>query len=196
MRILKSGLLAGAMLAGLAAPALAEPVEYTFDPAHTVVTFSVDHMGFSAFPAYFAKVSGKASIDRQAPASSSVTASIDATSIQTRTEKLNGELEEQVFKAKDHPTIEFKSTALEPTGDTTAKLTGDLTIAGVTKPVVLEVKLYGQGKHPFKPVDMLGFQADGSFKRSDFGLTAFAPVVGDEVTVHISAEMAHETAAK
>lgn len=185
------GGLTAAILAttALAAPALAEPQTYEFDPSHTLVSFTVDHMGFSAFPASFRTMSGSATIDPDNLAASTVTATIDATSIDTRVEKLDTELKDEAFKTGEFPEIVFKSTAVEVTGAETARITGDLTLAGQTKPVTLDAKLYGRGKHPFKPAEMLGFQATGSFDRTAFGVTNWSPVVGDTVTVTVSAEL-------
>lgn len=189
-----------------AAPAAAQPPadapagQYTMDLTHTRVTFRVSHIGLSRYTAHFNKVDGKLAFDPANPAAQSVTATIDANSLDTDypDPKLDFSalVQKEFLDAANHPQITFKSTKVEPTGPRTARVTGDLTLKGVTKPVVLEATWNGG----YKPGAMdpsgarVGFSAHGTFKRSDFGVSYGLPApgttmgVGDEVEVIIETE--------
>jgi len=189
-----------------AAPAAAQPPadapagQYTLDPTHTRVTFRVSHIGLSRYTAHFNKVDGKLGFDPANPAAQTVTATIDAKSLDTDypDPKLDFSalVQKEFLDAAKHPLITFKSTKVEPTGPRTARVTGDLTLKGVTKPVVLEATWNGG----YKPGAMdpsgarVGFSAHGTFKRSDFGISYGLPApgttmgVGDEVEVIIETE--------
>jgi len=189
-----------------AAPAVAQPPadapagQYTLDPTHTRVTFRVSHIGLSRYTAHFNKVDGKLGFDPANPAAQTVTATLDAKSLDTDypDPKLDFSalVQKEFLDAATHPQITFKSTKVEPTGPRTARVTGDLTLKGVTKPVVLEATWNGG----YKPGAMdpsgarVGFSAHGTFKRSDFGISYGLPApgttmgVGDEVEVIIETE--------
>ena len=92
------------------------------------------------------------------------------------------------FGAQDGDMVTFTSTSIDVTGDNTAKITGDLTLNGMTKPVVLDAKMNRMAQHPMAGKDWVGFDATTTLVRSDFGLGKFAPHVGDEVAVQISIE--------
>jgi polyisoprenoid-binding protein YceI len=182
-------------------PADAPAGEYTMDLQHTSVIFRVSHMGLSRYTARFTKVEGKLAFDPANPAAQSVTATIDAGSLQTDypdSAKLDfdAQLEKEFLDTAKYPTITFQSTKVEPTGARTAKVTGDLTLHGVTKPVTLEATFNGGYKAgSMDPMGArVGFSAHGTFKRSDFGIAYGIPApgttmgVGDEVEVAIEAE--------
>lgn len=182
-------------------PADAPAGEYTMDLQHTSVIFRVSHMGLSRYTARFTKAEGKLAFDPANPAAQSVTATIDAGSLQTdypEPAKLDfdAQLEKEFLDTAKYPTITFRSTKVEPTGARTAKVTGDLTLHGVTKPVTLEATFNGGYKAgSMDPMGArVGFSAHGTFKRSDFGIAYGIPApgttmgVGDEVEVAIEAE--------
>jgi len=104
--------------------------------------------------------------------------------------------EEAWFNAAKYPNITFKSTKVETKDKKHFKITGDLTVKGVTKPVVLDAILNKQGEHPMAKVPAIGFNATTSFKRSDFGLGNYVPNVGDKITVNITTEATVANAAK
>lgn len=196
-----------------AAPAAAQPPsdapagEYAMDLSHTSILFRVSHVGLSRYTGRFVKADGKLKFDPANPAAQSVTATIDARSLQTdypEPAKLDfdAQVQKEFLDAANHPQITFTSTKVEPTGPRTARVTGDLTLKGVTKPVVLEATWNGG----YKPMAMdpggrVGFSAHGTFKRSDFGITYGIPApgttmgVGDEVEVIIETEFAGKPAA-
>jgi len=184
-----------------APPADAPAGEYTMDLQHSSVNFRVSHMGLSRYTARFTKAEGKLAFDPANPAAQSVTATIDAGSLQTNypePQKLDfdAQVEKEFLDTAKFPTIAFKSTKVEPTGPRTAKVTGDLTLHGVTKPVTLEATFNGGYKAgSMDPMGArIGFSAHGTFKRSDFGIGYGIPApgttlgVGDEVEVAIEAE--------
>jgi polyisoprenoid-binding protein YceI len=175
--------------------------EYTMDPAHTSVNFRVSHLGLSHYTARFTKVDGKLQFDPAHPAAQSVTATIQADSLQTNypdPAKLDfdSQVEKEFLEAGKFPTITFRSTNVEVTGPRTARVTGDFTLHGVTKPVTLEVTLNGGYKAGgMDPMGArIGFSAQGVIRRSDFGIAYGLPApgtnfgVGDEIEVAIESE--------
>lgn len=172
------------------APPPPEASPFHFDRGHTFLTFSLSHFGFSTATGTFKSFDAGTSFDPQAPEATGIDVRIDAASIDTgwpaRDEELKGK---EFFNVAHYPAITFRSTGVKVSGKT-AKLNGNLTMLGVTKPVVLNVKLVKQGPHPFRStVEVYGFQATGKFKRSDFGMTALLPGLGDEITLDVSAEI-------
>lgn len=131
---------AGATAALLALPLLAAPAAYEIDSAHSNATFAVKHLMVSTVRGEFGKVEGKVELDPANLAKSHVEATIDATTISTRDEKRDGHLKSaDFFDVANHPKITFKSTKVEKAKKGHYKVTGDLTIRGNTKPVVLDV---------------------------------------------------------
>ena len=173
----------------LAVPALAAPEAYTLDPSHSQVVFSYDHLGFSTTYGMFSGFDGTIMFDKDDPAASSIELEIPVTSMITgwdaRTKHF---LSPDFFNAETAPTASFKSTAVEVTGENTAKLTGDLSVAGQTKPVTLDVTFNKSGMHPMQQKEWMGADATATIKRSDWGLGMFAPNVSDEVELMISIE--------
>jgi polyisoprenoid-binding protein YceI len=192
-------LIAAPAVAATAAAAPQPPAgAYTMDKAHTSVTFRVNHLGFSHYTARFSKVDGKLRFDPAAPASMAVEATIDPTSLELNTpppgfhDQLMGK---PWFDAAAFPAITYRSTKVEVTGANTARVTGDFTLHGVTKPVVLEVT-YNGGYPPnsFDPGGArVGFSAHGVFKRSAFGMGAGIPAPGSTMGVSDDVEVAIET---
>jgi polyisoprenoid-binding protein YceI len=201
MRTLVKSLGLAAVLACMPlAPALAQAAplsvpagEYVLENTHASVTWRVKHLGLSNYPARFVKFDSTINLDPKDVTKSSVTVTIDPRSVRTEfpfpeKEDFDKVVAEKFLRAGEHPSITFASTGLTATGATTGKLTGNLTLAGVTKPVTLDVTLNGAKEHPFRKVPVLGFSATGSFKRSDFGLTDLIPMISDEVELMIEAE--------
>ncbi len=160
---------------------------FAVDPDHTQVFWAVSHLGFSEYQGRFDKVTGSLVLDPKTPANDKLDVTIPVDGINTPSTKLNGELaSEQWFDAKQFPTITFKSTKVVATGKDAAKVTGDLTMHGVTKPVTLDVKFLGAGPNPMFKVYTLGFLATGEIKRTDFGVKQYAPYIGDETRLTLN----------
>jgi polyisoprenoid-binding protein YceI len=182
-------------------PITAPAGDYVMDKDHTSVNFRISHLGFSKYTARFTGIDGKLHFDPANPTSQTVEATIDANSLQTNythPEKLDfdRQIEKEMLNADKHPQITFKSTKVELTGPRAAKVTGDFTMNGVTKPVVLDATF--NGGYPPNQMDpggaRIGFSAHTILKRSEFGLTAGIPApgsnmgVGDDIDVAIEAE--------
>jgi polyisoprenoid-binding protein YceI len=199
MRLLSAALLAATLLAPIAhaqpappplnkTPAFVKPGAYTVEPTHTRVLFSVDHLGFTTWYGEFTNVSGSLMLNPTHPAASSFDISIPANTISTSNTKLDGELNSpEWFDTAKYPTIEFKSAKITRTGRSTAKITGELTFHGVTKPETLNVTFNASGINFITKAYTVGFNATGTIKRSDFNQTTYLPVIGDDVTLTISA---------
>ena len=176
---------------------LAAPVDYKIDPTHTATVFSWNHFGFSTPSANFSDIQGVIKVDNAKPANSSVNVTIPLSSVNTNVPALDKEFQEEAwFNAAKYPNITFKSTKVETKDKKHFKITGDLTVKGVTKPVVLDAVLNKQGEHPMAKVPAIGFNATTSFKRSDFGLGNYVPNVGDKITVNITTEAKVDNVAK
>lgn len=179
----------GLALALASSVTLAAPVDYKIDPTHTATVFSWNHFGFSTPSANFSDIQGVIKVDNAKPANSSVNVTIPLSSVNTNVPALDKEFQEEAwFNAAKYPNITFKSTKVETKDKKHFKITGDLTVKGVTKPVVLDAVLNKQGEHPMAKVPAIGFNATTSFKRSDFGLGNYVPNVGDKITVNITTE--------
>jgi len=180
--------LSGAALAqGAAAPA--QSGSYTLEPTHTMVTFGVSHFGFSDYYGMFPGATGSLTLDADHPASSHLEVSVPVADILTASPKLTDELKSADWlDAAKFPAMTFKSTSIAVTGPTTADVTGDLTIHGVTHPIVLKATFKKAGVFAMTKKYMIGFAATGSFKRTDFGVSKYANFgLGDDVDVSISA---------
>ncbi|EPK1749456.1 YceI family protein [Acinetobacter baumannii] len=176
---------------------LAAPVDYKSDPTHTATVFSWNHFGFSTPSANFSDIQGVIKVDNAKPANSSVNVTIPLSSVNTNVPALDKEFQEEAwFNAAKYPNITFKSTKVETKDKKHFKITGDLTVKGITKPVVLDAVLNKQGEHPMAKVPAIGFNATTSFNRSDFGLGNYVPNVGDKITVNITTEATAASAAK
>ena len=187
MRTLRYMLLAG--LLGAAFSAQATPVTYKLDPGHTMVLFSWSHFGFSHPTANIGLGEGTLVFDDQNPAKSSVDVTMPLSDLDTHVPALDKHLKEpDFFDAEKFPTITFKSTSVQPLGGKHYKVSGDLTVHGVTKPVVLNATLNNEGKHPMTGQQAIGFNATTTIKRSDFGLGAYVPKVSDEIQISITTE--------
>lgn len=181
-----------AVAALFTAPAFAAPVTYTIDSSHAQIVFTYDHVGYSTGFGMFSGFGGEVVFDAEAPAASTVSVSFPVRSMLTGWEaRFEHFMSPDFFDAAEDEMVTFTSTAVEVTGDTTGKITGDLTLNGVTKSVVLDATLNKSEPYPFPPFEgkpAVGFSATTTVLRSDFGVGAFAPFVSDEVKIQISFE--------
>src|SRR5579885_3905809 len=187
---MKHRLLAAALALGLLHTASAAVETYTIDPVHSSVAFKIRHF-VSKVPGSFTKFSGTVTVDRDNLEKSSVEATIDVGSVNTASDARDKHLKSpDFFDVEKFATMTFKSKAWKKTGEDTFDVTGDLTIHGVTKEVVLKVTSLGftegmQGKM------LSGWEASTTLKKSDFGVNGpamLAKAVGDDVAVSISIE--------
>ena len=173
----------------MAADTASNAEKYTLDPSHSQVMFNYEHLGFSTTYGIFSGFEGEIMFDQEDPAASSVTVSMPVLSMFTGWEQRKDHfMSADFFGAEEGDMITFTSTAIEVTGEDTAKITGDLTMNDVTKSVVLDAKLNQLGDHPQAGKPWAGFDATTTIVRSDFELGAFAPYISDEVQVNISVE--------
>lgn len=176
-----------ALSAGAALPASAAET-YKLDPAHTAVTWSLSHFGFSNPSGKFMNVDGTLSLDQKDPAQSKVEVKIPVDLVNTGVPKLDEHLKgKDFFDTATYPEAVFVSNKVEVTGEKTAAVHGSLTLHGVTKPVVLNVTLNKVGENLFKK-QTAGFSASTTLKRSDFGITTYLPGLGDDVKIEIESE--------
>ncbi|MEZ5461433.1 YceI family protein [Dokdonella sp.] len=172
------------------ASAFAAAETYVIDPTHTQAEFTWSHFGFSNPSGNFDKIEGSITYDAADPAQSSVDVTIAIDSINTHVEKLDNHMKSpDIFDAAKYPTATFKSTKVEKAaGEGKFKVTGDLTIHGVTRSVVLDTTLNRAEEHPMKKVPAIGFDASTTIKRSDFGIDYLVPKVSDEIRIKITTE--------
>ncbi len=167
-------------------PAKVPPGTYDVEPYHTRILFAVNHMGFTTYFGDFTGAAGTLTLAPKAGADA-LDITVPVASVSTTNAKLDGELKAaDWFDAARYPTMTFKSTKVAKTGATTAKVTGDLTLHGVTKPITLSVKFHGAGINPLDKKYTAGFDATGIIRRSDFGVSKYVPLISDEVTLTIS----------
>ncbi len=168
---------------------------YVLDKTHAAVNAKIKHMGFSNYTLRFTKVDAEFTYDPKAPEAAKINVTIDPASIDTATGadafglKFNKELAgDGWLEAAKYPTITFVSTKVDVGNGVNGKVTGDLTFHGVTKPTVLDVTFNGVGSG-FAPLSVkTGFSASTTIKRSDFGVSKYVPLVGDDVTLNIEVE--------
>lgn len=174
---------------------------WTIDPAHTNVEFAVKHLMIATVKGSFGAVKGTVTIDEANPANTKVEAEIEIASITTRADQRDTHLRSpDFFDAEKYPTMKFTSTRIEATGDGEYKLTGDLTIRDVTKPITLAVTDEGRARDPWGG-ERAVFSAKGKLNRGDYGLhwnqalEAGGVVVGDEIKISIDVEVVKQAAA-
>lgn len=174
------------MISLFAGTAMAD--KYTLDPAHTYPNFEISHLGFSTMHGRFESSKGTLMLDTKAK-KASVEITIDAASVSTGFKKRDDHLRSPDFlNVAENPTITFKSTKVKFDGDKPAEVTGDLTIMGVTKSVTLKITHMHCGAHPFNKKQVCGFDAEGSIKRSDFGVKYGLPAIGDDMKLLLEVE--------
>lgn len=179
----------------LASPALAQTVEipagtYEIDKDHTQLSFTVFHLGISDYTGQFIQPTGTLTLDPGHPENDKVAVTFRTDSVITTTPALDKHLKTaDFFDTAKYPEATFVSTKVAVTGKT-ALITGNLTLHGVTKPVVLATKFSGAAQNPMSKVLNVGFSATTTIKRSDFGMTFLVPLVSDEVRLTINAAFA------
>lgn len=173
----------------LALPARAEVENYTLDKPHTQIVFIASHLGFSRSFGKFTDYSGSFVFDRGQPEKSSVEVTIQTGSLDLDDAKWNEHMKgADFFNVEKFPQMTFKSTGITVLSETTADITGDLTLLGVTKPVTLHATFNKAEKFPFGEKYVAGFSALAKLKRSDFGMTYGLPGVSDEIDIMIEVE--------
>ena len=161
---------------------------YTIDTKETLVRYGTLHMGFNEFWGTFPGATGTLSIDPKAIAATRLDVTVPVKSVSTTNKELDGQfISDEFFDARTYPVMRFVSTGVTRTGPATAKVAGDLTIHGVTKPVVLDVTFNAGGYNAFDKTPTIGFKGEAVVKRSDFGLGKYVPIVSDDTTITISA---------
>jgi len=175
------------LLAAAALPAIAAPQKYDIDKNHTYVTFSYNHFGFSNPTVSLDQVNGELQLDTADLTKSSVNVTLPLEGLHTHVPKLDDDLKSPgFFDAAKFPEITFKSNKVEKVGSDGLKISGDLTLHGVTKPVVLNAKINKIGENPMMKSESAGFDADVTIKRSEWGVDKYVPNVSDEIRIHIS----------
>ncbi|RRN59012.1 polyisoprenoid-binding protein [Pseudoxanthomonas sp. SGNA-20] len=176
-------------LAAFAGAASAAPVTYNLDPTHTNVLAQWSHFGFSHPFANFGDVQGTLVYDADNVSASSVEVTLPLSGLEAFSSKFNEHLRSaDFFDAEKYPTAKFRSTKVEPAGEGKLKVTGELTIKDITRPVVLDVTFNKAADHPMLKAPAIGFDATATILRSEFGVGAYVPNVGDEVTLRITTE--------
>lgn len=207
---MRSIITSAAMLAVLAAPAAAQSLEgvgsgtYELDNNHAFLTWTVVHNGVSDYTANFTDFDASIDFNAEDPASSSIEVTINPLAIETNysgdykaghadspydtwNEALSKDA--RFVGGADHPEIKFVSTGAATTGDASGTVTGDLTFLGVTKPVTMDVTYNGNTTYPWNGErKTLGFTANTTIKRSDFGQDSLAGVISDDVVINFSGE--------
>jgi polyisoprenoid-binding protein YceI len=175
------------------APVTAEAAErFVIDPEHTSILFMVSHLGYARMVGRFPVFGGEFTFDDQAVENSSVTVTIETASVDTGLQARDDHLRSpDFFNAAEFPEMTFTSTGIERTGDNSGRITGDLTLLGVTKPVALDVTFNQKAPHPpplYNGVLVAGFSATTKIRRSDFGMSTFVPAIGDEIEIVLEVE--------
>lgn len=181
---------------GVVAPAASGEV-YKIDQRHTEIRFTWNHMGLSNQSGRFLDYAGTLTFDEASPEKSSLEVTIEAASLSTDVEGLDKKLRgADFFDVATHPKITFRSTKAIQTGTSSGRVTGDLTMKGVTRPVTFDVRLNYVGDHPlgltsenYKGAKVAGFSVRGQILRSEFGLGKYAPVTSDAIEISIETEM-------
>jgi len=172
-----------------AASAFAAPLTYKLDPSHTDVIVQWNHFGFSNPSANFGQAKGTLVYDADNVAASNVQVTLPLDGLNALVPDLTEHLKNaDFFDAAKFPTASFKSTQVESVGKDRLKVTGDLTVKGVTRPVVLDVTLNKAAEQPMAKRQAIGFDATATIKRSDFGIANYVPNVSDEIKLRITTE--------
>jgi polyisoprenoid-binding protein YceI len=177
------------MTALLASATTGEAADYTIDPTHSHVLFTIDHLGFARMVGLFSEFSGNISFDANNVPGSKVNVSIKTESLQTQFAPRDKDLKgADWFNVTEFPEMTFVGTEFVKKDNHSGTLTGKLTLHGVTKPVTLNVVVNKVGQNPLDKIDSAGFSARGTFKRSDFGMKTYLGAIGDDVDLIIEIE--------
>ncbi|SMF61384.1 YceI family protein [Allosphingosinicella indica] len=162
---------------------------YVLDKSHAKIVWGINHLGFSTYYGEFTDFDAKLSLDPANPAASTLEVTVKTASVATHNDKLDAHLKSaDFFDAAKFPETRFVSTAVRPTGERSADVTGNLTLHGVTRPVTLAVTYNGAGKSPVSGQYVAGFSATATIQRTEFGIDQYAPALGDAVELKISGE--------
>jgi polyisoprenoid-binding protein YceI len=171
--------------------AWAAPESYELNREHSDVTFTINHAGLSLKHGWFGDVSGSLKLDTNHLEASSVDVTVAMTSVDTNNTRRDTDLRGANFLDVEHfPAMHFVSTKVSVVNPSALDVTGDLTLHGVTRPLVLHAKINMIGKSPFGGAQTAGFTATGALKRSDFGMKTMLPLIGDDVSITIDTEFA------
>ncbi|NHO31125.1 YceI family protein [Acetobacter fallax] len=160
---------------------------YRADPAHTQVVFSVLHMGFTNYTGLFSEGSGTLTFNPAHITSTKLNVSIKIHSVQTTSNHLTEELNSTDWlDAAKYPTATFVSSKVLPTASGAAEIAGILTFHGVSRPATISATFIGAGTNPMNKAYTIGFEGTTKIRRSDFGVSKYVPLVGDDVTLKIA----------
>lgn len=162
---------------------------YRLDPAHSKITWSVSHLGFSTYVGQFAGGTGDLTIDPKTPRTAKLNVTVNTADVGTLNKALDDHLKSADFlDVANHPTATFRATGVSLTGPRTADIAGELTLRGVTRPVTIKAVFNQSGVNPLDKTYSLGFDGETKIRRSEFGVSYALPAVGDEVTLRLEAE--------
>lgn len=162
---------------------------YRLDAAHGKITWSLSHLGYSTYYGQITDVAAEAELDPKAPEKSRIAVTVGTTSVTGLNERLDTQLRgPDFFDTQKFPTARFVSISVEPTSPTTARITGNLTLKGITRPISFDATFNQAGLHPVDKQYTVGFDGRAIIKRSEFGISAYLPLVGDEVTLRLEGE--------
>jgi polyisoprenoid-binding protein YceI len=170
-------------------PTQVRPGAYVLDSDHGKVTWSISHLGYSTYYGQFTGLTGTLELDPKAPEKSRLAVSVPLAGVITGSTRLNEHLAApDFFDTAKFPTAGFTATKVEQTSPTTARITGDLNLRGAVRPLAIDATFNQAGIHPADQRYTVGFDGRAVIKRSDFGINAFLPQLGDEVSLRIEGE--------
>ncbi|TGQ63907.1 MAG: polyisoprenoid-binding protein [Mesorhizobium sp.] len=162
---------------------------FDIDPVHSGIAFFIDHLGFSQVIGIAKEFSGTFAFDAAQPANSSLDVAVKVAGISTNNNQRDSDIQgADWFNATEFPQITFVGREFKAVDAKSGTITGDLTIAGVSKPVTLDVTFNKEGQNPWDKSHVVGFSARATIKRSDFGMKASLGMIGDEVSLLIQVE--------
>ncbi|MBL0141559.1 MAG: polyisoprenoid-binding protein [Betaproteobacteria bacterium] len=179
---------AAVLLAAMAMPAWSAPEDFVVDPGHTYPSFEVSHLGISTLRGRFEHTTGSIALDRDA-GTGSIDVTIDVSALSTGNKLLDAMLKgEDFFSAEHFPAMTYRSRSIVFEAGVPKRTTGDFTLLGVKRPVVLDIVRFGCTRLPFFVRLTCGADVVATVNRSDFGMTAYSSFVGDEVKIAIQIE--------
>lgn len=162
---------------------------YVLDPAHGKITWSVDHMGFSTYVGQFTNVAANLDLNVEKPSASRLNATVMMDSVGTFSDGLDKHLKTaDFFDSANHPAATFRASSIRLVDRDTADIFGNLTLRGVTRPIVIRADFNQAGINPADKQYSIGFDGEAKIKRSDFGINYGLPLLGEVVTLHFEAE--------
>ncbi|KAF0567748.1 MULTISPECIES: YceI family protein [Psychrobacter] len=190
MKTTTKALLISSILSITTMASAALPTQWQLDNSHTRVGFSVDHMGFSTVMGHFSDVDGTVKFDLKNPNQTQLNFVIDTDSIDTAWAARDKHLKtEEFFNVKKYPTMSFKSTQVNFVNPQQAKVTGDFTLLGQTKPLTLNLTLNKIDNSPLTKEPVVGFRATGTIDRAAYGMTAYSAGITTNVPIQIDGEL-------